>query len=108
MDARLTAEASTPCNWPWRLSSTCRVASENTQRSGRGGSSAARGCPDRPADGTPAAAGLLLATWTVAFLEAHRSFRQALDAEAAKAVFLAIVDRATMGLKAALAGTPYA
>ena len=54
------------------------------------------------------AAGLLLATWTVAFIQAHRTFRDQRDAEAAKAVFLAIVDRGSVGLKAAMAGTPYA
>jgi AcrR family transcriptional regulator len=54
------------------------------------------------------AAGLLLATWTVAFIQAHRTFRQKRDAEAAKAVFLAIVDRGSVGLMAAMAGTPYA
>lgn len=54
------------------------------------------------------AAGLLLATWTVAFIQAHRAFRQRRDAEAATAVFLAIVDRGSVGLKAAMAGTPYA
>lgn len=54
------------------------------------------------------AAGLLLATWTVAFIQAHRTFRQRRDTEEAKAVFLAIVDKGTIGLKAAMAGTPYA
>jgi AcrR family transcriptional regulator len=54
------------------------------------------------------AAGLLLATWTVAFIQAHRIFRQTKDAEQAKAAFLALVDKASMGLKAAMAGTPYA
>jgi AcrR family transcriptional regulator len=54
------------------------------------------------------AAGLLLATWTVAFIQAHRTFRQSRDAEEAKAAFLAIVDKGTLGLKAAMAGTPYA
>jgi AcrR family transcriptional regulator len=54
------------------------------------------------------AAGLLLATWTIAFIQAHNAFRQKEDAEAAKAVFLAIVDRGTIGLEAAMAGTPYA
>ena len=54
------------------------------------------------------AAGLLLATWTVALIQAHRTFRQKQDAEEAKAVFLAIVDKGSLGLKAALAGTPYA
>lgn len=54
------------------------------------------------------AAGVLLATWTVAFIEAHRTFREKRDAEEAKAAFLAIVDKGTIGLKAAMAGTPYA
>jgi AcrR family transcriptional regulator len=54
------------------------------------------------------AAGLLLATWTVAFLQAHETFREKRDTEAANAVFLAIVDRGSLGLAAAMAGTPYA
>jgi AcrR family transcriptional regulator len=54
------------------------------------------------------AAGLLLAIWTVAFLQAHRIFRQTKDAEQAKAAFLATVDKGTIGLKATMAGTPYA
>jgi len=54
------------------------------------------------------AAGLLLATWTVAFIQAHQTFRQSRDAEEAKSVFLALVDKGTIGLKAAVAGTPYA
>ena len=53
------------------------------------------------------AAGLLLATWTVAFIQAHRTFRQSRDSEEAKAAFLALVDQGTIGLKAAMAGTPY-
>jgi AcrR family transcriptional regulator len=54
------------------------------------------------------AAGLLLATWTVAFIQGHRTFRQSRDTEEARAAFLAIVDQGTIGLKAAMAGTPYA
>ena len=54
------------------------------------------------------AAGLLLATWTVAFVQAHRTFRQKRDTEEAKAAFLALVDQGTVGLQAAMAGTPYA
>jgi AcrR family transcriptional regulator len=54
------------------------------------------------------AAGLLLATWTVAFLEAHRTFRQTRDTRAAQAAFLTMIDKGTAGLKAAMAGTPYA
>ena len=53
------------------------------------------------------AAGLLLATWTVALIQAHRTFRQRQDTEEAKVAFLAIVDQGTLGLKAAMAGTPY-
>jgi AcrR family transcriptional regulator len=54
------------------------------------------------------AANLLLATWTVAHIQAHRTFRQSQDTEAANAVFLSLVDKGTIGLKAAMAGTPYA
>jgi AcrR family transcriptional regulator len=54
------------------------------------------------------AAGLLLATWAVALIQAHRTFRQRRDPEEAKAAFLAIVDKGTIGLKAAMAGTSYA
>lgn len=54
------------------------------------------------------AAGLLLATWTTAFIQAHRSFRLKQDAREARAVFLGLVDQGTLGLKAAMAGTPYA
>jgi AcrR family transcriptional regulator len=53
------------------------------------------------------AAGLLLATWTVALMQAHRVFRQTHDANAANALFLALVDKGTIGLTAAMAGTPY-
>jgi AcrR family transcriptional regulator len=54
------------------------------------------------------AAGLLLAMWTVAFIQAHRTFRQSQDTDEAKAAFVAIVDKGSIGLKAATAGTPYA
>ena len=54
------------------------------------------------------AADLLLATWTVGLIQAHGIFRQRRDTEEAKAAFLAIVDKGTIGLKAAMAGTPYA
>ncbi len=54
------------------------------------------------------AAGLLLATWTVALIQAHRIFRQSRDTEEAKAAFLAVVDKGTIGLEAAMAATPYA
>lgn len=54
------------------------------------------------------AAGLLLATWTVALVQAHRTFRRSRSAKKAQSVFLDIVDKGAAGLKAALAGTPYA
>jgi AcrR family transcriptional regulator len=61
--------------------------------------------------GDPAAhlaAGLLLATWTVAFVQAHRLFRQKRSSKDATALFLALVDKGSLGLQAAMAGTPYA
>jgi AcrR family transcriptional regulator len=54
------------------------------------------------------AAAMLLATWTAAFLQAHRGFREHHDADTAKANFLAIIDQGTLGLKSAMADTPYA
>lgn len=54
------------------------------------------------------AANLLLATWTVALLQAHHCFRQRQDAEEAKAAFLSIVDKGSAGISAAMAGTVYA
>jgi AcrR family transcriptional regulator len=54
------------------------------------------------------AGGLLLATWTVGLIQAHRAFREGRGSEEAKAAFLAIVDQGTIGLIAAMAGTPYA
>ncbi len=53
------------------------------------------------------AASLLLATWTVALVQAHRTFRQGQKMEEAKAVFLALVDQGAIGIRAAMAGTPY-
>ncbi|KQU64406.1 TetR family transcriptional regulator [Rhizobacter sp. Root16D2] len=54
------------------------------------------------------AGGLLLAVWTAALVQAHRSFRETRDAAQATALFLALVDKGTLGLNAAMAGTPYA
>ena len=53
------------------------------------------------------AASLLVATWEVAFFEAHRIFQQSRDIERANTAFLAIVDQGIRGLKAALEGSPY-
>ncbi len=54
------------------------------------------------------AAHWLLATWTVAYLQAHQAYRQSRNAARARTLFLVLVDRGTVGLQAALAGTPYA
>jgi AcrR family transcriptional regulator len=53
------------------------------------------------------AADLLLATWTVAFLHGHRIFRQSRNTQKAEAAFLAVVESGTLGVHAAMAGTPY-
>ncbi|TGQ12410.1 MULTISPECIES: TetR/AcrR family transcriptional regulator [unclassified Mesorhizobium] len=53
------------------------------------------------------AASLLLAAWTVAFLEAHRTFRETRSRKEADNAFLTLVDKGATGLKAAMAGTPY-
>jgi AcrR family transcriptional regulator len=54
------------------------------------------------------AASLLLATWTAAFIQAHGTFRETRNTKQATAAFLAVIDRGSTGLKAAMAGTPYA
>ena len=53
------------------------------------------------------AAHLLLATWTSALVQAHRTFRQKQHTGEAQAAFLAIIDRGSIGLQAAMAGTSY-
>lgn len=54
------------------------------------------------------AAHWLLTTWTVAYLQAWQTFRRSQDATGAKTTFLALVDKGSVGLEAALAGTSYA
>jgi AcrR family transcriptional regulator len=54
------------------------------------------------------AANLLLATWTVALMQAHKTFRQRRNTAEANAAFLTTVDKGARALKAAMAGTPYA
>jgi AcrR family transcriptional regulator len=54
------------------------------------------------------AAGMLLATWTIAFIHAHRIFRERRNTDEAKDALIALVDKGTIGIKAAMAGTPYA
>ncbi|WP_352498042.1 hypothetical protein [Mesorhizobium sp. M0030] len=44
----------------------------------------------------------------MAFIEADRTFRETQDGDQASSAFLALVDKGSIGLKAALAGTPYA
>lgn len=53
------------------------------------------------------AASLLFATWTVALVQAHRTFQQSRDTEAANAAFLALVDKGSVGVAAALSNTLY-
>lgn len=53
------------------------------------------------------AASLLVATWEVAFLEAHRIFRQSRNIKKANAAFLSIIDQGTRGLECAVKGSPY-
>ncbi|MBJ7312740.1 TetR/AcrR family transcriptional regulator [Rugamonas sp. CCM 8940] len=54
------------------------------------------------------AAAMLLATWSVALVQAHHHFRQHRDTDEASAAFLALVDKGSLGIHAAMAGTPYA
>jgi len=54
------------------------------------------------------AAGLLLATWTVALVQGHETFRRSRNTEDAKAAFLVLIDKGTIGVKASMTGTPYA
>ncbi|MFJ2991620.1 TetR/AcrR family transcriptional regulator [Pandoraea sp. NPDC087047] len=53
------------------------------------------------------AASLLLAAWTVAYLHAHRTFRQTQDTLVAQKSFLSLVDQGAAGIAAAVADTPY-
>ncbi len=53
------------------------------------------------------AANLVLATWGVAFIQAHQAFRRSQDGAEAQRVFLAIVDQGTDGVKASMAGTTF-
>jgi len=71
------------------------------------GLAAAAGCrlPDPAAS---LAASLLVATWVVAALEAHRIFIESRDVEKSNTVFLGIIDQGVKGLKVAMERTPYA
>ncbi|ALN73091.1 TetR/AcrR family transcriptional regulator [Aureimonas sp. AU20] len=65
------------------------------------------GRPDDDAD-AHLAAGLIAATWSIAFVQAHTELSATGDAELAKSVFLRLVDRGVAGTIEALQGTPYA
>jgi AcrR family transcriptional regulator len=54
------------------------------------------------------AATLLVASWALAFVRAHQAYRGHRDEGAAQKTFLDLVDRGAIGLRAALANTPYA
>ncbi|MCJ2085343.1 TetR/AcrR family transcriptional regulator [Methylobacterium sp. E-005] len=64
---------------------------------------------DRPADDPVAhlLAGLLVATWSVAFFEGYNVADTGGDAAAAGRVFLPLIDRGFLAAAAAAAGTPY-
>ncbi|WP_348273546.1 TetR/AcrR family transcriptional regulator [Methylobacterium aquaticum] len=64
---------------------------------------------DRPADDTDAhlLAGLLVATWSVAFFEGYNVADRNGDAEAAGQIFLRLIDRGFQAATAAVSGTPY-
>jgi AcrR family transcriptional regulator len=53
------------------------------------------------------AASLLVATWAVALVEAHRVFQQDHNVEKANCAFLGLIDRGTRGVRSALEDTPY-
>jgi AcrR family transcriptional regulator len=53
------------------------------------------------------AASLLVATWEVAFLEAHRVFHQSHNVKKANTAFLAIIDQGTRGVTSAVEGSSY-
>lgn len=63
----------------------------------------------RPADDPDAqlAAGLVAATWSIAFTRAHAELISTGDVETAQALFLRLVDRGILGTQAALHGTPF-
>lgn len=54
------------------------------------------------------AANLLLATWGVAFLQAHQAFERNRDEAEAQRILLALIDKGSIGIKAAMAGSLYA
>jgi AcrR family transcriptional regulator len=67
----------------------------------------AAGRPHNDGDGL-LAAGLIAAAWSTAFLRAHSELAETGDVEAAKRIFLALINRGVAGTSTALEGTPYA
>ena len=53
------------------------------------------------------AAGLIVSTWSAAVTEGQKAFDRTRDLDAAKRLFLMLVDRGTAGTAMALADTPY-
>lgn len=53
------------------------------------------------------AAGLMVATWCVAFAEGHKIAARPGETGAAEATFLQLIDKGAKAVEAALAGTPY-
>ena len=66
-------------------------------------------CVDRalPDPVASLAATLVVATWGVALVEAHRAFQQVHDLTRANTAFLELIDRGTKGIRSAVEGTPY-
>ena len=62
---------------------------------------------DQPTAEAKLAAALLLASWSVALIEAHDVYRATHDSALAAKAFLTLIDKGATGQKAALAGTPY-
>lgn len=54
------------------------------------------------------AAASVVTTWTVAYTQAQRRQRQGGTSDAARSVFLDLIDRGFAGLRASMKGTPYA
>ena len=62
---------------------------------------------DRPEAAATLAASLLVATWVVASLEAHRIFLKTHNVAKSNTAFLRIVDQGVRGVKVAVEGSPY-
>ena len=67
-------------------------------------------CTGTPVDDADAqlAAHLLVASWSVAYLQGHHEFQRSKDSAQAHATFLRLIDQGSAGVTAAMAHTPYA